>query len=68
MSAYLALENISDVQPARIALDSWTILASLADQTLQPPLVSDVTTCHVLSSRTVGGLVIPSYVGPLLLE
>ena len=67
MSAYFALENISDVQPARIALDSWTILTGLADQTLQPPLVSDVTTCHVLC-RTVGGLVITSYVGPLLLE
>ena len=40
----LALENLRDGQPAEIGrLNSRTILTSLADQTLQPPLVSLVS-------------------------
>ena len=35
------MENVCDGQPARVAtLNRRTILAALADQTFQPPLVS----------------------------
>ena len=45
-SGYLALENVCDGQPARIVrLNGRTILTGLANQTLQPPLVSVIKTC-----------------------
>ena len=74
-SGYLALENVCDGQPVRTArLNSRTILAGLADQTLQPtlvPLVSISQTgnipCTILEVLMLTTLH-TSYVGQLPLE